>query len=290
MIRKTAIAFYFLTEFAITVYLLMFGINYYILPAEERFWQPVHETLKPSGYTGHGLGIAGSLLVTVGVIIYSMRKRLRFFRFGRLGDWLEFHIFLCTLGPILILFHTAFKFGGIIAVSFWSMVIVVLSGIIGRYIYIQIPRTIRGDEMTLKELNHANEELSLRLKERFNISDDMLQEISAHHETLTQKVSLINDVKNFIADYSASHRTFKNMEKRLIGTEQKKRVSQDEIRTLRRLLHSKIVLSRRIKTYQIIQRMFRYWHAAHLPFAVIMFVIMIIHIATAWIFGYRWVF
>ncbi len=56
------------------------------------------------------------------------------------------------MGPILVLFHTAFKFGGIVAVSFWSMVAVFLSGVIGRFIYLQIPRSIEGRELNLYEV------------------------------------------------------------------------------------------------------------------------------------------
>jgi len=51
-----------------------------------------------------------------------------------------------------VLYHTALKFGGIVAVSFWSMAAVVLSGVIGRFIYVRIPRTIQGNELSVKEL------------------------------------------------------------------------------------------------------------------------------------------
>ena len=53
-------------------------------------------------------------------------------KINRSKHWLEFHIFLCTVGPLLVLYHTAFKFGGIVSVSFWSMVLVVLSGVAGK--------------------------------------------------------------------------------------------------------------------------------------------------------------
>ncbi|MEZ4987706.1 MAG: hypothetical protein R2795_22200 [Saprospiraceae bacterium] len=76
---------------------------------------------------------------------------------------MEFHIFLCTLGPVMILFHTAFKFGGIVSISFWSMVIVVASGVIGRFIYVQIPRTIEGRELSLAELQEMKIEVSQKL-------------------------------------------------------------------------------------------------------------------------------
>jgi len=38
------------------------------------------------------------------------------------------------------------------------------------------------------------------------------------------------------------------------------------------------------------QEFLRYWHVAHLPFALIMLVIMIVHIIVALLFGYKWIF
>lgn len=122
------------------------GLAYYTLSLEERFYHPGHEQLKPSSPFGHDLGILGTLLVPIDICEYIAKKRYGFFlQFGRLKYWLEFHIFPCTLGLILIRFHTAFKFGGVASASFWSMVAVVLRGIVRRYVYIQIPRTIEGD-------------------------------------------------------------------------------------------------------------------------------------------------
>src|SRR5512133_1451013 len=137
----------------VTALLIYLGYSYYSRPLEERFFHSHHTLLKPAGTWGHGIGIAGSLSMITGIVIYMARKRMRSLaRFGLLKHWLEFHIFLCTMGPILVLFHTSFKFGGIVAVSFWSMVAVFISGIIGRFIYIQIPRSIEGRELSLNEL------------------------------------------------------------------------------------------------------------------------------------------
>ena len=87
-------------------FLLVEGYSYYQLGIEDRFYHDQHQLLKPSGLIGHGLGIVGSLLIVAGVSIYMIRKRVRrFARLGVLKYWLEFHIFLCSLGPILVLFH-----------------------------------------------------------------------------------------------------------------------------------------------------------------------------------------
>ncbi len=145
----------------VLAFLINKGYSYYKTSIEERFFSPDHISLKPSGIWGHGMGILGSLFMIMGVSMYMVRKRYRIFsRLGILKHWLEFHIFLCTLGPILVLFHTSFKFGGIVAISFWSMVAVFLSGIIGRFIYIQIPRTIEGRELSLSEVRGMKGDIS----------------------------------------------------------------------------------------------------------------------------------
>ncbi len=193
----------------ITLIMLIFnGISYYNTSLDERVYHAAHSLLKPSGITGHGIGIAGSLCMIIGMASYMARKRYRFLsRMGSLKYWLEFHIFLCTMGPILVLFHTAFKFGGIVAISFWSMVAVFISGIIGRFIYIQIPHSIEGRELSLAEIRSMN-----------------------------------------------------------------------------------IKLNRSIDRIEYMKRLFKYWHVAHLPFALVMLIIMIIHVGVTLLFGYKWIF
>ena len=168
--HKIFIAFLVLIVLTVLILLINHGYAYYRVSLEERYFHPSNETLKPSGILGHGFGIIGSLFMILGVSLYMLRKRFRVFhRIGILKHWLEFHIFLCTLGPILVLFHTSFKFGGIVAISFWSMVAVFLSGVIGRFIYLQIPRTIEGRELSLSEVQELKGELSQNLPESLQL-------------------------------------------------------------------------------------------------------------------------
>jgi hypothetical protein len=51
-----------------------------------------------------------------------------------------------------------------------------------------------------------------------------------------------------------------------------------------------IMLNRRIERLDTMQNLFKYWHVAHLPFALVMLIIMIIHVAVTILFGYRWIF
>ena len=103
------------------LYLSYTGYSYYYTALEERFYHPRHDWFKASGLYGQGLGVIGTFLIFFGVTIYILHKRYNILgKRVRLKYLLEFHIFLCTLGPILVLFHTTFKFGGIVSIAFIS--------------------------------------------------------------------------------------------------------------------------------------------------------------------------
>lgn len=264
-----------------TVFLAYYGIPYYRTPIEERFYHPDHDWFKPSGIFGHGLGIVGTLLILIGVFGYMAKKKYRFLdRLGRLKYWLEFHIFLCTLGPIMILFHTAFKFGGIVSVSFWSMVAVVASGVIGRFIYIRIPRTIEGRALSLHEIKDIKSEVERTLADSYQL------DMAAYR-------SLVEAMERVPAGGAGWIKRFLERRKILttLGGQLKERgLSQADRKSVLRLVSNEMTLSSRIEGLQTMQRLFKYWHVAHLPFALIMLIIMVIHVGVTLAFGYRWIF
>jgi hypothetical protein len=96
---------------------------------------------------GHGIGIVGFLLMLMTETLYSLRKRSRSVRWGKMSNWLQFHIFTGVVGPYMVLLHTAWKFNGIAGVTTLFTVIIVVSGFIGRYIFTRIPRTLDGLEI-----------------------------------------------------------------------------------------------------------------------------------------------
>lgn len=268
------------------IYLLYSGISFYNTSIEERFFHPDYKMLKPSGLFGHGYGILGSVFILVGVVIYMIRKRFRIFsRLGLLKYWLEFHIFLCTLGPLLVLFHTSFKFGGIVAISFWSMVAVFLSGIIGRFIYIQIPRNIEGRELNLSEVNKMKTDIESSLNKNANLNKETYEEII---EITKKKVGLyynnifIGIIKTYFEDRKSISRA-----KTLI---KECNLTKSEYKNIINLLRGEVSLNRKIDSLTTMQNLLKYWHVAHLPFAFIMLIVMIIHVVITVSFGAKWIF
>ena len=67
-------------------------------------------------------------------------------------------------------------------------------------------------------------------------------------------------------------------------------ISPQREKEILKLAKSKLIMSRRIGMLRTTQKLFRYWHIVHLPFAITMFVIMFIHIVITIMFGYKWIF
>ncbi|NEW84065.1 MAG: hypothetical protein GZ094_17090 [Mariniphaga sp.] len=234
------------------------GFSFYNLPIEERYFHADYAIFKPSGLLGHGLGIIGTLLILFGVFSYMARKRFHIFsRLGVLKYWLEFHIFLCSLGPVLILYHTSFKFGGIVSVSFWSLVAVVASGIIGRFIYLQIPHSIEGRELSWLEVQNIRDELNNELKAKYDIN--------------------ISEIK-----------TGKSSE--IVAGLKALNFSVSDFKNVKQLIMRQRLLTRKMARLDMMQNIFKYWHVAHLPFALVMLIVMLIHVVVVLTFGYKWIF
>jgi hypothetical protein len=167
------------------------------------------------------------------------------------------------------------------------MVAVVLSGVIGRFIYIQIPRSIEGNELEIDDINTMSANLTDKLKSEFGINgkfSERLERISFAHEykaaTLGKSIVLV--VKDYFQSFLLLRKIYKEINEMDIAKRKAARVKS--------LVKSKIVLSRRIGMLRTMQKFFNYWHIVHLPFAIVMFVIMIIHVIVTLIFGYKWIF
>ncbi len=252
---------------AVTIYLSYVGYSYYQLPIEERFYHPQYDWFKPSGAYGHGLGILGTLMILFGVVIYIARKKYGFLeRFIRIKYLLEFHIFLCSLGPILVLFHTSFKFGGIVSIAFWSMVAVVASGVVGRFIYIQIPRNIQGKELGKEQLLEMRQQMIVELKEKGSFSEEEIESLFGEETESSERSRFV---------------------KKMLKA---KAVSKHQQKNVLKVLKEERRIEKRIRNLNRMQKMFKYWHVIHQPFALIMLVIVIVHVGVTLALGYKWIF
>ncbi len=241
-----------------------------------------------TGIFGHGLGIAGSLMMLSGVALYSTRKRVKRFRFtGKIKHFLEFHIFLCLLGPALVLLHTTFKFGGIVSVSLWSMLFVALSGIAGRYLYTKIPKTSDGEELSLETLNQEDKTMRVQLRTRYHIGQAELKEIESLWQDDTGYAgSITASVLSLLRDDLTRNSKLKKLRAILLKSD----IPAESVEPVIELARKKALLSRKIAFLGTARALFHYWHVIHIPFSIIMFLILIVHVILTVSLGYTWIF
>jgi hypothetical protein len=269
-------------------YFLINGITFYAMPYRDRPHSDLYRLMRPAGMWGHGFGVIGSAMMVL-MLSYSLRKRFRLLRrLGPLSRWLNVHIYFGVMGPLLIVLHTAFKVQGLVAVSFWSMVAVACSGVFGRYLYLQIPRNIQGDEIDIKELEKSNRRYTEELQRDYNLSEEMIGKLEQRESfpiaegTGPFRLLMTILVRDAIRPLQFGRRAGELADLRHIPREARRRII--------RMAHRKSLLSRRIMLLNEMQRLFHYWHVIHKPFAIIMYAIMVIHIAVAIMTGYRWIF
>jgi len=275
-------AAYFL-GFVFVGFMFLQGAGYYFLPLAQRPHDSLHDALKPGGIWGHGMGIVGSAMVLL-LLLYSVRKKRKMgLRFGRLSSWLDVHIFFGIMGPLLITLHTAFKFNGIVSISYYSMVLVALSGVFGRYIYMQIPRNPAGHELSLAQIQERLERLESKLSREGGTRVAALQRAawsgSGEGGRVRSVLSAVGQDMTMRLRMGRLRRALKRAgaDARTVG----------EVVSLCR---ERQLLQRRIAMLDSMQQLFHLWHVFHRPFAYIMLAIMVVHVTVTVAFGYRWIF
>ena len=162
---------------------------------------------------------------------------------------------------------------------------VLVSGIIGRYIYLQIPRSIEGRELSLNEVREMKSNLSGRIKNRFSLDEKSYNAILEYTSVNSPDQDNIDKIRMI-----RRNKENKISIRRLKKTLREYRLSEASIKGITGLIKNEISLNKKLQRLQSMQRLFKYWHIIHLPFALIMLVIMLIHVGITIVFGATWIF
>lgn len=117
------------------------------------WWLSSHETFTPKEGAGYWIGIAGGTTLLI-QLAYPLRKRVRFMRrLGSAPTWFRLHMVLGIVGPLLILYHSSYSLGAPNSnVALTAMLVVAVSGIIGRYFYGKVHNGLYGAHANLQDL------------------------------------------------------------------------------------------------------------------------------------------
>ncbi len=147
------------------------------------------EIPEASGFFGHMIGVVGFILMLMTELFYSLRKRSRTARWGKMSDWLAFHIFTGLVGPFMVLLHSSWKFQGLAGAVMLMTIVIVVSGFVGRYIYTAVPRTVDGAEIQESMIAQGMAELDAEVKRMETYKDSN----SAKEQEIHQRVEELKE-------------------------------------------------------------------------------------------------
>ncbi len=239
---------------------------------------------------GYALGIIGGSLMLV-LLLYPLRKRLRFMHgWGPLKYWFQFHMLAGVLGPLLVLLHSTFRVGSFNAgVALSSMLLVVASGLVGRFFYRKIHHGLYGSQATLKELQQMLQQQVESLEPMLRYLPAVKQEVdafitlafcepegwylrSAHFMSVGWKrIQAKQRVRNAISTYvndNSGHSI----------------ASQTNLADLLNTIDTTFRAVQRNIQFSTYERLFSLWHVVHIPFLCMLVITAVIHVVAVHIY------
>lgn len=279
---------------ALIVGIAAYGFDYYTASAHERPFMAKHALLKPSGKIGVKLGMLGFAMFLV-IFLYPLRKRWAWL--GRQGisrHWLDFHVLLGLSAPFVIALHSSFKFQGFAGMAFWIMLAVSLSGVVGRYLYGQIPRRVNAAELSRKELQELQEKMAQELAEQnFLKQADVRTALRLPSQQTVDKLFIpVALCYMFVLDLARPFRIAKLRRAALSGGEILATVGgmlptrHSELERAIAIAGEEAALSKRILFLSRSQQVFHLWHVVHKPFSYSFAVLALVHIGVVLAMGF----
>lgn len=266
----------------LTYVLWNLGEEFYLSDLQSRVDHDSYETLRPGGVIGHGYGIVGTVLILAN-LLYLARRRFARWSLGSMATWLNLHVFTGLVGSLLILFHSAFQFRTPIAqVTAISLGVVVATGVAGRYLYALTPRPDRARlEEALASLDELAPGCSARVYHALAIHK--VTQVDAHQWLLAKlaavpKWALDARTRGFVVSYVIEDAPLAEV---LEGKERRR--FRKAKRAVRKYATREVVA---VGASSLLQS----WRGFHRVLALILVLIVPVHIAVAWIYGYRWIF
>jgi thioredoxin reductase/Pyruvate/2-oxoacid:ferredoxin oxidoreductase delta subunit len=254
------------------------GLEYYPLARPARLASPLHPLLKASSPWWHGVGIAAAAFM-LSNFLYALRKRARFLsRLGNIRGWLDFHVFVGLMSPLVIAFHAAFLANNVFASSTaWALAIVVATGLVGRYIYGVVPAH-GGRAEEFADLAASFERLRAwagpELARRGAAGRSLLERATAPVESSSLLAVFVR-----LPFEALSLR----VRLRLLDRHLEDRTRSDE---LRRALLRLARLRWQLRFYGSLKRLLRGWRVFHATLAVFLVVALFAHIGVSLYLGF----
>jgi len=249
--------------------------------------------LTPVSGAGYWLGIAGSVLMLL-LLLYPLRKRMQSLRaIGSVAFWFNTHMILGVLGPVLVMWHANFRLGSInCSVALITMLVVAVSGVIGRYLHRKVNIKFYGSKAEAQEVTADADELRGFLGSESAVADRMVAQLNAYAQLGTAPrgtliglvlLAFINGRGTFVRMQLIAHaRQVIAVEGRRRGRPQ--RVQRRQLNGVTEFVTRHIGAARKAAALAVYERLFRLWHIFHLPLFILLVIVAVIHVYASHFF------
>ena len=273
----------------ILVAISVIGAPYYLAAPAERVRSPWHPWLRPSGYLGQTAGVL-ALLIFLFLWLYPFRKKYRWLAWtGSMSRWMDAHVLVALALPLIAAIHASWRFDGLIGLGYLSMLVVCASGIAGRYLYVRIPRSQSGLELSAEETAAQRNELILQIATETGLTREEIEGTLRSDPSPTEGTGMVRSVGLMLKDDLDRRRAARVLRRQVEarnGTA--RRLDRRALRTVLRLANREMALTQQARMLGVTQRLFRYWHVAHRPFAITALVAVLIHVGVVVALGATW--
>ena len=292
--HKVRVAMAYAAAIALIAALAIYGADYYTLDVAQRPFSEKYAQLRPAGSIGIKLGLLGLGMFLV-IFLYPLRKRWMWLsRQGSTRHWMDFHVLLGLAAPFVIAFHASFKFRGFAGMAFWIMTAVALSGVIGRYLYGQIPRRVTAAELTLKEIREQQERYAAELSAQSMVRrSDLEKLLRMPTEAQVARMPVVFALVYMIwLDCLRPWRIARLRRGAMSGSQillslgGLLRTNNYKVEKIVDTAREQASLAKRLVFLSRAQQVFHLWHVVHKPFSYSFAILALIHIGVVWMLGY----
>ena len=189
---------------------------------------------------------------------------------GSLRAWMSFHVFTGIVGSLLVLLHSAFlarsPMGTIASVSLW---IVVLTGVVGRFIYAHVPRSVQGRELELAELaRELDEKRRIMLGKGLGVGEAAVA--APHRGAAAVLAAMIEGDREAAREYRA-------LSAAVMASPELAAAAAELLPLAKRFVKEKQWLAR----YEELRELMGMWRFFHRWFAIVMLSVALCHVLVA---------
>ena len=220
----------------------------------------------PGSLTGGVLGISAASLMLI-PLVYLLIKRIpplkRFVTSAiSLRTLLAIHIYAGVLAPILGILHSGHKFQSPLGIALTAMMLIVaLSGFVGRYLMVQIATGTLDQRKLLSGLRREYDRAADDLV-RNPVQAAALRPLSGFFSRLAAPF-FVRDASGPAGPAAAGVRAL-------------------------RLSQSMADVEYAIKSHDVAKSAFGRWLSCHIVIAIVLYALLALHVWSAWYFGIRW--